>query len=160
MKQVFLIIILLVLIGCDGHSKTNTKSTIDKMKTFDIEKFEENKGKQGYVNEYHYELTDGSDVREFSSKAASDNFELRYQREFTNKFKPLNSVFTYYGNGALCTSAFFFNNSHIGKYKVFDKSGKLLREIDDDKSFKHTFEQIREIVLKEKKWISMIQGKP
>ncbi|TGN23114.1 hypothetical protein [Empedobacter tilapiae] len=117
------------------------------MKTFNIKKFEENKGKQGYTNEYHYKLNDNSNIREFSF---DDTSSKNYQREVSKEFSPFKFTYTYYENGSIYTYAGFFNKSHIGIYKIFDQNGQVIKEIDDDKNFKHSFEQIHDFVLKEK----------
>lgn len=148
MKHILLAVLMISTFNCKGQKiKTfNTK----EMKTFNIQNFEKNKGKQGYVNEYQYKLPDNSDVREFATKAASDNFELRYQREITKEFNPTKYYFYYYSNGVLIKEVLDFNNSVV-EIREYDKNGKLIKETDFDKNFKHTFEQIHDIVLKEKK---------
>ena len=148
MKHILLAVLLISTFSCKGQKiKTfNPK----EMKTFNIQNFEKNKGKQGYVNEYQYKLSDNSDVREFSSKAASDNFELRYQKEVTKEFNPIKYYFYYYPNGVLNKEVLDFNNSVV-EIREYDKDGKLIKETDFDKNFRHTFEQIHDMVLKEKK---------
>lgn len=155
MKLLILIVMLLNIQACDGQNKKNNnhvtaKNTTDKMNKFDIDSFEKNKGKQGYVNEYHYTLNDNSNIREFSSKAASDKFELRYQRELTKKFNPKKYYYYYYPTEIINKEVLEFNNSLLN-VKEYDKNGKLIKEINFDKNFKHTFEQIHDIVMKEKK---------
>lgn len=170
MKYNILNILLLSLINCNGQNKNEKKETdylknensnnlnvnikIKKnniMKTFDIETFEKNKGKQGYPNEYYYKSSDNSDVREFSTATSPNNPEIKYQREVSKEFSPYKSVWIFYKNGILYTEGNFFNDSHVSIYRKFDKNGKLIQEINDDKNFKHSFEQIHDIIIKEKK---------
>ena len=146
MKNILLFALLLCIYGCKAQK--NNENT-NEMKTFNIKKFEENKGKQGIVNKYLYTLN-GYNIRELSSNAASNNYELRYQREITKEFSPFKLVHTYYKNGTIRSSTSFFNKSRIGIYKIFDQNGQVIKEIDDDKNFKHSFEQIHDFVLKEK----------
>lgn len=118
------------------------------IKYFDIENFERNKGKQGYHNEYRYSLPNNSKVREYKT---SDNLEVFYIREITEELSPFNYYYLYYHNGILFTGIKNFNNSPIHHIE-YDKIGnKIIKEIDYNKLFNHSFEQIREIVLKEKK---------
>jgi hypothetical protein len=144
-KIIYILLVLLTASNCNGQ-KNNLNSK--EMRTFDIKKFEDNKGKQGYENEYRYELN-GFAIREFSTNAASDNYELRYQQELTKEFNPYKFYFYYYNNGVMVKEVKTFNGSGI-ELKEYDKIGKLIKETDFDKNFKHTFEQIHDIVLKEK----------
>ena len=63
MRTTILIILLLIAIGCKSQINNNLNHM--EMKNFDIEKFEKNKGKQGYANEYRYSL-DNRKIREYS----------------------------------------------------------------------------------------------
>lgn len=150
MKNLVLIIAtLLCMQACDGQiNKTN--NTIE-MEKFNINKFEENKGKQGYDNEYVFRTHDDFDVREFATIISNDAKELQYQREVSKEFSPFKNIYVYYNNGNLYAHGEFFNSSPNGISKEYDKNGKLIKETNFDKNFKHTFEQIHNIVLKEKK---------
>lgn len=115
---------------------------------FDIENFEQNKGKQGYHNEYRYNLPDNSKVREYK---IFDNLKIFYIRIITKDFSPFNYYYLYYDNGILFTGIKNFNKSPI-HHVEYDKIGnRKIKEIDYDKFFKNSFEQIREIILREKK---------
>ncbi|KPH14666.1 hypothetical protein [Chryseobacterium sp. ERMR1:04] len=147
MREVFLIIIFLVLIGCDGQTKTNHKTTTDKMETFDIENFEKNKGRGKIYDDphiYDYKTQDGLYI--VQSKYEQDDY---YSEEVSKEFSPYRYRYTYDLSGYRETEMNEFNNSVLVT-KGYDKNGKLIKETNFDKNFKHTFEQIREIVLKEK----------
>jgi len=116
------------------------------MRYFNIKKFEENKGKQDYDNEYHYKLLDRSEVREFS---IMDNSEVFYIREISKKGSPFNYFYSYDKNGNLSIEKKYFNNS-ILTHTEWDKNSKIVKEINYDRGFKHSFKQIRDIVLKGK----------
>ncbi|WP_326984289.1 hypothetical protein VUJ46_07085 [Chryseobacterium sp. MYb264] len=148
MKHILLAILMISTLSCKGQRIKifNPK----EMKTFNIQNFEKNKGKQGYVNEYHYTLIDESEVREYSTTVSPNNSELRYKREITKKHNPFKYSYTYYGNSYLYAEINEFNNSLL-LAKEYDKDGRLIKETDFDKNFKHIFEQIHDIVLKEKK---------
>lgn len=122
------------------------KYNLEKMRFFNIKKFEENKGKQDYDNEYHYKLLDRSEVREFS---IVDNSEVFYIREISKKGSPFNYFYSYDENGNLFIEKKYFNNS-ILTHTEWDKNSKIVKEINYDRGFKHSFKQIRDIVLKEK----------
>jgi hypothetical protein len=118
-------------------------------KAFNVTLFEANKGKQGYVDEYHYQLNDGSEVREFAAKTTSQNYEVRYYREITQQHNPFKRFFGYYEEGMIESEVIFFNNSELS-YKLYDKQGVVHRKMDFDKRFHHSFQKIRTLVLSEK----------
>jgi len=96
-------------------------ATETKMRYFNIKKFEENKGKQDYDNEYHYKLLDRSEVREFS---IMDNSEVFYIREISKKGSPFNYFYSYDKNGNLSIEKKYFNNS-ILTHTEWDKIVRL-----------------------------------
>lgn len=102
--------------------------------------FEKNKGKQGYNKEYHYSLNNEK-IREFSYYK---NNEIRYKREISKLFSPIHYNYVYNAKGNIFVEIKKFNNS-IRIHKEYDKEGKLIKEENYDKRFKHSFEQIREI---------------
>ncbi|MBK1897033.1 hypothetical protein [Chryseobacterium paridis] len=148
MRNIFLIIALMSALGCNGQKNNvfNSKA----MKTFSIKKFEDNKGKQGFPDEYRYRLSDNSEARELDVTSDATQNIKTYQREITKEFSPFQYIYTYYDNGMLQGEITRFNDSGI-EIKDYDKSGKIIKEINFDKSFTHSFGQIRDIVLKEKK---------
>lgn len=158
MRKIIIITLLCFLTSCNGQSKKPNKIDHQKskinhtndMRTFNIKSFEENKGKQEYDNEYRYKLNDGSDVRELDITSAATKNIKTYKREITKEFKPFQHDYTYYENGNLKEEISRFNDSGI-EIKEYDKNGKFVKETNLDKNFKHTFEQIHDIILKEKK---------
>ncbi|TGN23115.1 hypothetical protein [Empedobacter tilapiae] len=117
------------------------------MKTFNIKKFEENKGNRLMSNQYWYTL-ENYDVREFSFDDTNTNTKI-YQRVITKEFNPFKSYYYYYDNGIISKKVLNFNNSTL-TIKEYNRNGELVKETDFDKNFKHSFEQIHDFVLKEK----------
>ncbi|WP_054509344.1 hypothetical protein [Chryseobacterium sp. ERMR1:04] len=153
MREVFLIMILFFLIGCDGQSKTNDKNNPKKTRIFNIENFEKNKGKgkiTDHPDMYDYETKDFHVVTQYGTTFTSKGHEKEYMENIDQKFSPLKYNYIYDQSGSLKHETMNFNNS-IVYVREYDKNGKLIKDTNFDKSFKHTFEQIREIVLKEKK---------
>lgn len=146
MKNILLAALFLIINNCNGQ-KNNTITK--QMKTFNIQKFEENKGKQGYPDEYHYKLRDDFDAKELDVTSNATMNIKTYQREITKEFYPYKYTHTYDGNGILKREVIRFNSSGI-KILDFDKTGNIIKEQNFDKDFKHSFEQIHDIVLKEK----------
>lgn len=132
--------------NCNGQK--NNQFT-ENMKTFNVQKFEENKGQQGYPDEYHYKLVDDFEARELDITSNATMNVKMYQREITKKFYPYKYIHTYDDKGTLKREVIRFNNSGI-RILDFDLSGNIIRIQDFDKDFRHSFEQIHEIVLKEK----------
>jgi len=146
MKQFLVVLILLISINDFKSQLNNTNFNPNRMKTFDKHKFEDNKGKQGYANEYHYSLSNDFNVKEYSTL---ENNEEMFKQEITKEFTPHSYKNTYYQSGLRYAEIINFNTSLICA-KEYDKNGKLIKEINLDTVFKHTFEQIHALVLKEK----------
>ena len=146
MRKVIVILLLVILFV---NNSLGQEYQEDSIKTFDIKKFEENKGKQGYLNEYHYKLNDGTEIREYSHQTASNNYELKYQREISKEFIPIKFTYLYYNNGFLNAEVKEFNNSDL-EIKEYDKNNTIIKEINFDKDFKYSFEDIRELLMKMK----------
>ncbi|EJG00689.1 hypothetical protein [Flavobacterium sp. F52] len=149
MKQFALAVIFLLILNTCKAQERNSKINLKTMKTFDIKKFEENKGKQGFANEYRYILANKLNVRELDITSNATQNIKTYQREVTKEFDPNQSVYNYYKTGNIREEILLFNDSEI-KILNYDESGKLVNEINFDTIFKHSFKEIRDIVLKEK----------
>ena len=149
MNKVFFLVISLLFIHCKHIPVKSYNYNFEKMKYFDVKKFEQNKGKQDEDAEeaYLYRLADGYQVKEYSD---IENNEVVYIRELRRPFEPLNYYYLYYNNGNLSVEIKNFNSSPL-IYREWDRIGKLVEETNYNKSFKHSFQQIREIVLRERK---------
>ena len=143
MRTTILIILLLIAIGCKSQINNNLNHM--EMKNFDIEKFEKNKGKQGYANEYRYSL-DNRKIREYSYYKEN---KVKYKREISQLFYPVHYAYVYDEKGNILTEIKEFNSSIILIIQ-YNNLGKLVKEEDYNRFFNHSFEQIREIVLKER----------
>ncbi|AIQ00619.1 hypothetical protein Q787_08400 [Ornithobacterium rhinotracheale H06-030791] len=134
-----------MLINTSCRAQVDNKINNEKMKHFDIEKFEKNKGKQGYYNEYHYSLNNKK-IREFSYYKEN---EIKYKREISQLFHPVHYIYVYDKEGNISTEIEEFNNSIIS-IKQYNSLGKIINEEKYNNYFNYGFQQIREIVLKEK----------
>ncbi|MGV0923549.1 hypothetical protein [Empedobacter tilapiae] len=92
------------------------------MKTFNIKKFEENKGNRLMSNQYWYTL-ENYDVREFSFDDTNTNTKI-YQREVSKEFSPFKFTYTYYENGSIYTYAGFLTNHTLVFTKYLIKMDK------------------------------------
>ncbi|WP_232122433.1 hypothetical protein [Tenacibaculum finnmarkense] len=112
------------------------------MKTFDIETFNENK----IGNEYNFKLEDGTKI----------NQQELPNNEYIERINPKNSYFQtlnryYYSNKKLKSTVQLFPNDFlVGILKEYDQFGNLINEIDYDKPFKFTWEDILKWLQKNK----------
>jgi len=147
-------ILLAVLLGtfiCKGQ-KSNTFNP-KEMKTFNIQNFEKNKGRgtiYDHPDMFDYKDREGYLVVQYGTSFTSVGKEKEYIQSVTKETSPIKYQYTYFNNGHLHKEVKEFNNSLL-LAKEYDKNGKLIKETDFDKNFKHTFEQIHDMVLKEKK---------
>ncbi|PIE47951.1 MAG: hypothetical protein CSA40_01955 [Flavobacteriales bacterium] len=112
---------------------------------FDITTFEKNK-----VNgECNYILEDGTKIKQFSTN--------EYYIEIITPPKPalFERYKKFYKTGELYLFFIIFPNDFIKLRKEYDKTGKLIEEIDYDKPFKFTFEQLLDLIKKEKDTIDL-----
>ncbi len=153
MRQlVILMVAFLSIQSCEGQNKNGNKkenkTNSNSMRTFDIKKFEENKGKGKIYNDPHiFDYITQDNYHIVQSRYEQDNY---YSEEVSKKFDPYKYRYTYFLSGYLETEIKEFNNSILLE-KEYDKKGKLIKDTNYDKNFKHTFEQIHDIILKEKK---------
>lgn len=140
------IIIILVLFSCNAQEKKTTqKHTEMTTETFDIETFEKNK----LNGEYNFVLEDGTKIRQTSSDNSYSEYITHPKPELFMTFKG------YYKRGRLKRYVIRYPNNFQKIRKEYDKQGKLIEEIDYDKPFKFTFEQLLELIKKEKDTIDL-----
>ncbi|MDH7462327.1 hypothetical protein QEG73_13595 [Chitinophagaceae bacterium 26-R-25] len=124
----------------DHYAKTDT------MKTFDIKKFEQNKGKQGYSGSYRFKTKEGDEVKQLDFTSTDTSYKKYYQETITKEFSPFKQIYSYYENGQLWVEFKDFNNSSVEE-KRYDKNGQLIKTINYDKKFQYDFEAIHKMVL-------------
>lgn len=149
MKKIFLASLFLIMNNCNGQK--NNQFT-ENMKTFNVQKFEENKGKgtlYDHVDMYDYKNKEGYWVVQYGKSFASTNDAKVYQQIIFKEYSPFKYYSFYFSNGLLAQEIFNFNKSAV-LIKEYNLSGNIIRIQDFDKDFRHSFEQIHEIVLKEK----------
>lgn len=117
---------------------------------FDVKRFEENKRKDGAPN---YEFVEGDkDIRQWSDTPERDSPDsLKYYvEEISQKWSPFNIQKRYNNLGILKFWGIFFRNEGINKSYEYDESGKVIKITNYEERYKHSFADIREILLKEK----------
>lgn len=104
------------------------------MERFDIKKFEENK-KKGNTN---YTIGDSIEVQEFDSS-------LGYIRYTRKKDELFSDYFVFHHSGSLKERGqVFILNGLKGLFRKYDEKGNLIKEIDYDKPYKFTLDQVIE----------------
>ncbi|MDH7462328.1 hypothetical protein QEG73_13600 [Chitinophagaceae bacterium 26-R-25] len=121
----------------DHYPKTNT------MKRFDIKKFEENKGKQGYSRSYRFKTKNGCWVVQSEGNIDGEKY---YVEEVSKEFSPFIQVYNYYENGQLSAEVKKFNNVFVEE-KAYEKSGQMIETINYNEKFQYDFEAIHKMVL-------------
>lgn len=149
-KQILLAtIFILTVLGCksqENYTNVNPK----KMRSFDKKKFEENKGKGIIYNHpdmYDFVSPEGYLVTQFGTSFSSKGKPKEYNEEITKEFSPYIFMYTYFENGNLNIKTESFNSYMLSKIE-YDENGKIIKEINTDTIFKHSFKQIHDMVLK------------
>lgn len=152
--KLILVTIILVLFSCTAQEKSkmrkqdvlkNKKNTKMTTEIFDIVTFEKNK----IDGEHNFTLADGTKVQQLSS-------DIDYGEIITPP-KP-NFFITskqYYKTGILQSVIVSFPKSFLVLKRSYNNEGKLIDEINYDKPFKFTFEQLVELLKKEKDTINL-----
>ena len=129
----FVLFTIFTLISCKAQNNQTKKS----MSTFDIVTFNKNKNN---LNEYDFKLDNGVFVKQ--RKDSDEYYEV-----LETKDSYLNTINTYYFNGKLkSTVKDFPSNFFHGIYKEYDEQGKLIKEIDYDKGFNYTWEDLLKLL--------------
>ncbi|MCF6351030.1 MAG: hypothetical protein L3J23_08405 [Flavobacteriaceae bacterium] len=113
--------------------------------TFDIEKFEKNK----VDGEYYFTLEDSTTVRQIESENEYIEYIMPSKPNLLEIYKQ------YYKSGEIQRYIISFPKDFLVLKKNYDKTGKLIEEIDYDKPFKFTFEQLVALLKKEKDTIDL-----
>ncbi|WBX99336.1 hypothetical protein [Chryseobacterium gambrini] len=117
---------------------------------FDVKRFEENKRKDGTPN---YEFVEGDkDIRQWSDTPERDSPDsLKYYvEEISKKWKPFVIHKGYDYKGRLKTWVQTFRLEPMNKSYEYDENGKIIKITNYEERYKHSFADIREILLKEK----------
>jgi hypothetical protein len=150
---------LFILLSCNAQEKKDsTKKKVNTKKntemtteTFDIEKFNKNK----INNEYNYLLEDKTKIQQMQAgheeKLVYVEYKIPPKPEYFYSYKE------YHNNGILKIKGKRFKQGAFkqGVWKKYDKIGTLIEEIDYDKPFKFTFEQLVALLKKEKDTIDL-----
>jgi hypothetical protein len=132
-------LIVISSLSCTAQQKNTDGTKTNKMKTFDIQKFEREKDKAG--------------VFSFMEKdTIVDQFKEDYYREYRKsaKRKNIKKLYTYDDGGYLIGEATYVLNLLTGKVITYNKEGVVIREDDYTRpNFKFTLEQLAEKMLKD-----------
>ncbi|MBL4746692.1 MAG: hypothetical protein JKY08_10035 [Flavobacteriaceae bacterium] len=161
MKKLLKLLVFTTLLSCNSQTKNN-KETIEQTikkeqimqpkdsitrknskEKLNIKKYNEEKGKQGYDDEYHFELDDKTKIRQYYSEKY---YEVRKKENF-----PISENIVYYKNGNVHIITTNFNRDVISFQKQYNDKGELIKETNYDLPFKLSFDDIRKIVFKTKK---------
>ncbi len=152
MKTIVVTTILFVLLSCNAEEKKQQKITQKKteivVETFDIETF----NKKQVNGKFNFLLKD------------STRIEQEIDGDFYNTTirPPLAKMFItdkrYYQSGNLESVLVHFPNRFLKSLKKYDKTGKLTEEINYDTPYKFTFQQLVELIKKEKDTIDLFDN--
>jgi len=156
MKIISIITIVLILFSCNAQEKNKQDITIQKLtemttETFDIVTFNNNK----INNEYNYLLEDKTKIQQMQAGYEDNLVYVEYKMppkpEYFYDYKE------YHNNGILKIKGKRFKQGAFqqGVWKRYDEMGKLQEEIDYDKPFKFTFEELVKLIKKEKDTINL-----
>lgn len=129
---------------------SGTKNPAQDSARFDVKRFEEKKGKYGPPN---YKFTeDNKNIRQWSDTPERDSPDSlkHYTEEISKQWSPfiINRVFDY--KGRLRAWVQTFRLEPINKSYEYDENGKVIKVTDYEEKFKHSFSDIRELLLKER----------
>ncbi|REC46837.1 toxin-antitoxin system YwqK family antitoxin [Chryseobacterium pennipullorum] len=142
MKKILFFLSLIIVVSCKSQNKKNRLPTVDhKFEVFDL-------------NKYNSKMNDSRVLRE----KQNDGGYIEMDKDNTYcwfGYTPYNSLFTitkvYYPNGNIKSKGLTNNTGGIqlNIWYEFDENGKLIKEIDYDKPYKFTFEDILKFCEKE-----------
>lgn len=125
---------------CFTHCDTQKKDTIKITEKFDIETFNKNK----VNNEFNFVLDDGTKIRQYESGNSFTEIITPTKPELFQTQKE------FYKNGKLHLKFISFERNFIKSKEEYNKVGKLIEEIDYDPPYQFTFEQLLELLKKQK----------
>ncbi|MCQ9637704.1 hypothetical protein MP477_22350 [Chryseobacterium sp. WG23] len=143
MKKNIVFLSLLIILSCKSQNTKNMLPLIDN----NFEKFDSSKIKKSSQN--------NSDVlREFLPNGNYIEINIAssgkyYLETFKNSYYTISK--SYYSNGNIKSKGIGFNGDgfQIGKWFEFDEKGNLIKEVDYDKPYKFSFEDILKFCMKE-----------
>ncbi|REC46839.1 toxin-antitoxin system YwqK family antitoxin [Chryseobacterium pennipullorum] len=145
MKKIVFFLSLMIVVSCKSQNKKDILPSVDNK----FEKFDSNK------------IKDSDVLREFLSNGNyieinAANSGKYYQETFKDSYYMISK--SYYPNGNIKSKGAGFNGDgfQIGKWYEFDEKGNLIKEVDYDKPYKFTFEDI--LMFCEKEGISLTKG--
>ena len=143
MKKYIVFLILIMITSCNAQNKSLMIPEIDnKFEIFD--NFKYNNFKNNTSNTASIKLENGAYIEMIKVKSGSAYYE-------TNSESYFKITKDYYPNGIIKSKGISANIGTFQKgiWYEFDEEGKLIKEIDYDKPFKFTFEDILKFCEKE-----------
>jgi hypothetical protein len=141
MKKVTIILILFCIISCRSQEIKQDKVNTNKytMERFDIKKYRENKG----INGYEFVSKDNENIRQIEHE----------DKTFSENIKKNNSPYLiikiFYLDGSLKMINKNFYNFQIEIKKEYDEVGKLIKEIDNDLPYKFSITDLQKKIIAE-----------
>jgi hypothetical protein len=140
--RILLLIVYIVLLGqCKAQritEKGSSQQINSIMEKFDKAAFEKNKSDGEYV----FSLPGGKQVRQMENLN-----DREYIQEVEDSVTPFSDVTVFYmDNGSLKIIGKRFYDFPVGIWTYFSVSGELEKEVDWDKEFKFTIEQLADTV--------------
>ncbi|MFK7002222.1 hypothetical protein, partial [Flavobacterium oreochromis] len=111
----------------------------DTMEYFDIKKYKENKTVNGYI----FNLNDGTQVMQIEHE------DQTYTDERRQKNSPYTYFKTYHKNGVIKSIGKSFYVFNIDTYREYDEKGKLIEEINFEKPYKFSSDELRKKIKEE-----------
>ena len=140
----FTFVLYLLLAHCYGQKENILKDNLikkDTMEYFDIKKFEKDNKNRDFKSFYNEK---GDLIEQFMS---SGN---KYFIERTKKKNsPITLIKVFHLNGSIQTQATDFYDFPIGVDKEYNKEGKLIKEIDNDKNYPFSIDALCELIKEE-----------
>lgn len=126
------LLILIALLSINSYANENC----NQMRTFDINKFEENKVKITGVYEWSYKTADSTYLLQQGRGAY-------YLETVTLNGTTLKTVYSYYKNGHLESTQEIYYSTSVGKSRKYNLQGELILEDDFDEGYDFTMEDVR-----------------
>ncbi|MCH4830215.1 hypothetical protein [Flavobacterium columnare] len=145
-KSVLFVILTFNTISCKSQKREEIIKTSkkDSMEYFDVKNYEDLKKDPFFVSYGYY-----YDINENKIQVYSNTGEKGFIKRITKKNSPFVQVFSFHPNGKLQLKAMEFYSFRVEIDKLYDETGKLIKEINNDLPYKFSVDDLREKIKKE-----------
>jgi hypothetical protein len=155
MKNFFLIVLFFLF----ANAKSQIKNTNKNIEHFDLKKFREHNSNE---NHFGFVLENGDKVQQFTGEGGKGFIERTEKKD-----TPFTIVKAFHENTSLLTKGEEFYNFRVGIYKEYDENGNLTKEINYDKDYKFSIddlakkmkEEYKIDILKRSPWVKVMRDK-